>query len=101
MIETKSLIIIIVGCLLAGLVWGYIVGDFLGARRVRNEFCRKIGVKTARLANGRIVRYDVCSDKSDAYGDGNYQLIGDGIIHTISGVKQGGIKKRYFYTRKY
>lgn len=56
-------------------------------------------ITIAKLKDGKIVEYDACADKSNAYNPDNFKFIGRGIIHSVDGVKQSGNIQRCFFVK--
>lgn len=53
--------------------------------------------RKAKLSSGRIVDYHACSENAFAYVGYRVKFIGEGVIHSVNGIKQAGDKKLYFF----
>jgi len=56
-------------------------------------------VTKAKLDDGRIVIYDVCADRINAYDPENFQFIGWGVIHSVDGAEQSFTKRMCFFEK--
>jgi hypothetical protein len=51
----------------------------------------------ARLDDGSIIEYDVCSLNKDEYDDDEFTYVGEGVIHSVGKVVQIGATTKYHF----
>lgn len=56
--------------------------------------------RKAKLNNGRVVDYYACSEDAFSYARCGFKFIGEGVIHSVNGILQGGDRQLYFFSQR-
>lgn len=96
-------------CLLAAILLGILIflgvhvanhpKEFITTNCNRGSLRSEKNITTAKLDDGRIIIYDICANRVDAYDSSGFEFIGWGVIHSVDGIEQNFTERMCFFVR--